>query len=493
MSSPRAPWGRTVKPPASQRVTIGKIGCGGQGSGLGGCGGQVVAACDAWKDRRERWAAQTGGKAYRDFRELLARADIDAVVVATPDHWHVPVAVAAAKAGKDMYVEKPLGVSIYQDQACREAVHRYGRVFQYGTQQRSKATAASAASWSAAARSAQLKEIIVIAPNSGPGGNAKPLPVPDGLDYDMWLGPAPWTPYTGCPLGGDGWYHCYDYALGFIAGWGAHPLDILVWGYDTHRHGPWEVEGTGIIPTQGRHDAIYDWNVRITLGQRRADDLHARRGPHAVHRHRGLGRHLPRRHQGRARVAPETPARPQRRAPDRKRRATGQNFIDAVRSRATPVSNIDDAVHSDIISHVSDIAIRLGRKLTWDPAKEQFPGDAEANRMLCRAMREPWGISDFGFTGFAKTRPLAASHNMIARNTMPNARTAPDKAAVDKAFQALQTFDWGQDRGPLRAIDDAIVATHGDAAARKDLESRLLAVVTGSTPRAAKDFALPRG
>jgi hypothetical protein len=383
--------GAAGKPPASQRVTIGKIGCGGQGSGLGGCGGQVVAACDAWKDRRERWAAQTGGTAYRDFRDLLSRQDIDAVVIATPDHWHVPVAVAAAKAGKDMYVEKPLGVSVYQDQACREAVHRYGRVFQYGTQQRSQSHCRFGCELVRSGKIGQVKEILVVAPNSGPGGNAKPLSVPDGLDYDLWLGPAPWTPYTGCPLGGDGWYHCYDYALGFIAGWGAHPLDILVWGYDTHRHGPWQVEGTGIIPTQGRHDAIYDWNVRITL----ADGVRITYTPGGDHTRFigtegwvGISR-------GGIKAEPESLLKLQLGPNDVhlvESANHGGNFIDAVRSRATPVSNIDDAVHSDIISHVSDIAIRLGRKLTWDPAREEFPGDAEANRMLRRAMREPWGV-----------------------------------------------------------------------------------------------------
>ena len=129
--------GARGKPPASDRVTVGKIGCGGRGGGIGGVGGQIVAACDVWKNRRARYKG--GVKAYGDFREMLTRDDIDAVCIATPDHWHVPTAIAAARAGKDMYVEKPLGVSVVQDRACREAVHRYGRMFQYGTQQRSSA------------------------------------------------------------------------------------------------------------------------------------------------------------------------------------------------------------------------------------------------------------------------------------------------------------------------------------------------------------------
>ncbi len=128
-------------PPASERVTIAQIGCGGRGSGVFNglirSGGQAIAACDAWKDRRERWAKQIGGTAYADFREMLARDDLDAVCVATTDAWHVHHTVAAAKAGKDIYCEKPLGIAFREDQVCRQAVRRYGRMFQYGTQQRS--------------------------------------------------------------------------------------------------------------------------------------------------------------------------------------------------------------------------------------------------------------------------------------------------------------------------------------------------------------------
>ena len=235
----------------SNRVTLGHIGVGGQGSGLlgGFLGlpqGQSLAAADPLKSRREAAAARIdrqcaaatgqgtykGCKTYNDFRELLARNDIDAVVIATPDHWHVPIALAAVRAGKDVYVEKPLGVSMEQDKALRATVHAHGAIFQYGTQQRSFNTHCGfACELVRNGYLGELKAIHVVAPNGATGGNPAPQPVPEGLDYDLWLGPAPLAPYTHDRVIGGGRWHIYDYALGFIAGWGAHPLDIAHWGY----------------------------------------------------------------------------------------------------------------------------------------------------------------------------------------------------------------------------------------------------------------------
>jgi len=377
------------RPAISDQVTLGMIGAGGRGSGL--AMGRVLAVCDPWKNRRENLASRFKATPYNDFRELLAREDIDAVSIGTPDHWHVPIAVAAAKAGKDMYVEKPLGVSIRQDLVCRETIRRYARVFQYGTQQRSSAHCRFGCELVRNGRIGQVKEIIVVAPNSGPGGNTVPKPVPEGLDYDMWLGPAPWTPFTGCPLGGGNWYHCYDYALGFIAGWGAHPLDILVWGYDIRKAGIWEVEGTGKIASEGRNDAVYDWDVRITFG----NGVKLRFTPGGDHTRFigtegwvGISR-------GYIKAEPESLLKSTIRPEEIHlpvSHSHGGNFLDAVRSRTDPVSNIEDAVQSDLVSHVGDLAIRLGRKLRWDPIKEEFLDDPDATRLMTRPMREPWRL-----------------------------------------------------------------------------------------------------
>ncbi|HPD13932.1 MAG TPA: Gfo/Idh/MocA family oxidoreductase [Planctomycetota bacterium] len=381
--------GAQGQPPASDQVAVGMIGCGGRGGGLG-CG-RVLAVCDTWRNRRENLAQRMGATPHADFRELLDRKDLDAVTIGTPDHWHVPIAVAAAKAGKDMYVEKPLGVSIHEDLVCRQAVRRYGRIFQYGTQQRSSAHCRYGCELVRNGRIGEVKEIIVIAPNSGPGGNTKPMPVPEGLDYDLWLGPARWTPFTGCPLGGGNWYHCYDYALGFIAGWGAHPLDILVWGYDIHKAGIWEVEATGKIASEGRHDAVYDWDVRITFG----NGVRLRFTPGGDHTRFigtqgwvGISR-------GYLKAEPEELLKSPI-GPDEIHlpvsHSHGGNFLEAVRTRVDPVSFIEDAVRSDLVSHVGDLAVRLGRKLRWDPVKEQFLDDPDANRLMRRPMREPWAL-----------------------------------------------------------------------------------------------------
>jgi len=237
----------------------------------------------------------------------------------------------------------------------------------------------------------EIKELLVIAPDSAPGGSNAPQPVPPNLDYDMWLGPAPWRPYCGQATGGNAWWHDYNYAIGFIAGWGAHPLDILVWGYDTHLAGKWAVEGTSTIPEKGRNNVVMKWDVDIgfengvkmkflpgpnytqftgtegwigiSRGGIKADPpslLDIKLGPDDVHLPQS-GNH-------------------------------GGNFLEAVKTRQDPVSNIEDAVHSDIISHVSDLAIRCGRKIVWDPVAEEIIGDEQASRMLTRAYREPWRL-----------------------------------------------------------------------------------------------------
>lgn len=404
------------RPPASGRVVTGYIGTGPRGmlnlrEQLGCPEAQVVAVCDVKSGVRQQAKAAVDGhynssdcRAYVDFRELLARRDIDAVGIASPDHWHVPMAVAAAKAGKDVSVEKPLGVSVAQDQVCRETIHRYGRVFQYGTEARAMDACRLGCELVRNGRIGQIREIRVKAPNSVRGGSARPKPVPKDLDYELWLGPAPWRPYSGCPDNGDSWFHVYDYALGFIAGWGAHPLDLLVWAFDTHLAGPWEVEGTGVVPTGGCHDAVVDWDVRIRLANGIdvvfwaagvAKDEHPRlAGQGDYTQFVGTEGWIAVYYGGMlsepeslstATLGPNDVRLPVSRGQE-------TNFIECVRTRQTPVSHIDDAVRSDLISHVSDITVRSGRKITWDPVKEEIVGDEAASRMLTRAMREPWGL-----------------------------------------------------------------------------------------------------
>ena len=404
------------RPAASQRVTIGYIGTGPRGllnirEQLTCPEAQVVAVSDVWEPVRQKAKNVVNAhyknndcRAYNDFRELIDRNDIDAVGIASPDHWHVPMAVAAMKAGKDVSVEKPLGVSVEQDHVCRAVVKRYDRVFQYGTEARASDACRLGAELVRNGRIGQIREIRVKSPNSVPGAPRKPLPVPKGLDYDLWLGPAPWRPYSGCPDDGNSWFHVYDYALGFIAGWAAHPMDLLVWAFDTHLAGTWELEGTGVIPTEGANDAVIDWDVAIrfssgvkmsfwAVGVPKDEDprlaklnnyaqLIGTEGWIAIYY--------------RSMICDPPELKDSILAPDAVRlpvsRGQELNFIDCVRSRRTPVSNIDDAVRSDTISHLSDIAVRTGRKIRWDPTTETILDDPAATRMLSRAIRQPWEL-----------------------------------------------------------------------------------------------------
>ncbi|MEJ5340062.1 MAG: Gfo/Idh/MocA family oxidoreductase [Thermogutta sp.] len=382
--------------PASERVTVGHIGVGGRGRdllrGFMTCpGAQPVAVADAYRDRREAMAEMIKGKAYGDFRELLASEDIDAVVIATPDHWHVPIAIMAAKAGKHAYVEKPLGLTVEQDLLCRKVFRETGRVFQYGTQQRSMAHCRFGCELVRSGKIGELKRIEVIAPDGGAGGSTEPAPVPPELDYEMWIGPAPMKPYTVSRCNPPGTYWIYDYSIGFLAGWGAHPLDIMIWGCDADLAGPMTFEGTGEIPKEGLYDTVIHWDVTVQMGNgvvmtfkpgsdstkfigtegwvdvRRAGIdaepkslLKLELGPNDVHLTRSP-RH-------------------------------DQNFIEAIKSGGKAIAPIDEAVRSDIISHMCDIAIRTGRKITWDPKKEEIVGDPEAAKMLSRPMRPPWKL-----------------------------------------------------------------------------------------------------
>jgi len=386
--------GAPGKPPASERVTVGHIGVGGRGNiyeFLRCKGSQSLAVADPYKDRREAHAKLCGGKAYDDFRELLARRDIDAVVVATPDHWHVPIAIAAARAKKDAYVEKPLGISVQQDLACRKVFQEHDRVFQYGTQQRSSDHCRLGCELIRSGRIGKITRLEVVAPNGGQGGSTKEIPVPANLDYDMWLGPAPKAPFTADRCVPPGTYWVYDYSIGYLAGWGAHPLDILVWGCDNDLTGPMTFDGTGEIPTAGLYNTVFNWDVRIEMAggvamtfkpggdstkfigtegwiriSRAGWDAEPKSlmtsalGPNDVHLIRS--------------------------------QSQSQNFIDAVKARRGAVSPLADAVRSDIISHMCDIAIRVRRKITWDPRTERIVGDDEATWLLSRPMREPWTI-----------------------------------------------------------------------------------------------------
>jgi len=387
--------GNQEKAAASERVAFAVIGLGDRGPrhfGMGGPAAELVAVCDTWQDRREKHAEARKCRGYGDFREILARDDIDAVVLTVPDHWHVPLAILAAKAGKDIFCEKALGTSVAQDFALRETVKRYGRVFQYGPQRRAGDKWRHACELVRNGRLGELREIQITAMTYGPCApkDPKPEPPPATLDYDRWLGPAPEAPYVPGRCRARGWYCIYDYSLGWISAWGSHVLSIAQWGYDTHLSGITEYEGTGELPSEGLNDNLTRWDVQMQCAN--GVRMTLKTGGNAV---KFVGT------EGSVWVsdggqgaepaslwdAKITPDEIHLRSGD-----LGRDFVECIKTRQTTISPIDDAVYSDVISHLSDIAIRLGRKVKWDPAKEQIIGDDEATRMLTRTLRKPWRI-----------------------------------------------------------------------------------------------------
>jgi predicted dehydrogenase len=399
-------------PPASERITVGFIGTGIRGGDglirmflpLADC--QCAAVCDTFRDRRERRAKEIddfytkkhGAGTYKsaamiaDFRELLQRKDIDAVCIATPDHWHVPIAMAAVRAGKDIYVEKPLGLSINQGRALREAVRQQKCVFQYGTQQRSSQHIRYGCELVRNGRLGKVHTVVVLAPNGARGGSTQPMPVPDGFDYEMWTGPAPMRPYTDDRCLRPGHYYIYDYCLGFIAGWGAHPLDVAQWGLGSDDTSPVEYEGTGHIPSEGLYTAIANWTVRCKY----ANGITM----HFMDDHSNLTKFIGTEgwvaiSRGAIDAEPKSLLKSEIRQGEvrlHESKNHGQDFLNSIRSREDTVNPIESAVRSDAISHLSNIAIRTGRKIRWDPAKEQIRDDTEASQMLARPMRSPWTI-----------------------------------------------------------------------------------------------------
>jgi predicted dehydrogenase len=360
---------------------------------MSGC--EVVAVCDAdvkHMGRAGQAAGLTASSSYTDFREVLARDDIDAVSIATPDHWHVPMSVAAVRAGMDVFCEKPLTLAIAEGRVLADEVKRYGRVFQTGSQQRSGSEFRFACELVRNGRIGKLHTIRVEIHGNNrecpPTWEAEP--VPEGFDYDMWLGPAPWEPYTE--------QRCHyqfrfilDYSGGQMTNWGAHYLDIAQWGNGADDTGPVEIVGSGDFPKTGlfttaqnekieytyangvklflksgsghtRFEGSEGW-VDVTRGKIDAEPkslLTSKIGPDEIHLYDSN---------------------------DHK-----QNFLDCIKSRKDTICTAEIGHRTSSVCHLGNIAMQLGRKLKWDPKAERFIGDPAANNMLTRAMRAPWRL-----------------------------------------------------------------------------------------------------
>ena len=395
----------------SNRITMGCIGVGGQGTGkvrgfLGKADVRIVAVCDVVESRRQnakgivdRRYDNKGCASYNDFRDVLARKDIDAVVIVTQDHWHAVIAVAAAKAGKDMYCEKPLGVSVVEGQAITRAVRTYGRVFQTGTQQRSDRKFRFACELARNGYLGKIHTVKVGAP--GPEYKRtykKPTteePIPAGLDYDMYVGPSPMKPYNGGRLAWPDWYLIWDYCAGFCVNWGVHHLDIANWGCPAVADEAFEIRCKGSYRDDGLTDNINDWRAELEYDSGLRMSFSDTGNPNKQGcRFEGDKGWV---HVNRAGIWAEPVSLLQEKIkPDEINLYESNDhlsdFIKCVRTRSDPVSPVESGHKASYLGLITDIATRVKRKIKWDPGKQVFVNDLEANRMLSRPMRSPWRL-----------------------------------------------------------------------------------------------------
>lgn len=398
----------------SERIVVGSIGMGGRGSGhINEISAfpevQVVAVCDVQRQRAEaarqrmdaKYAEQTSSGTYKgcalhqDFRELLARPDIDAVTIASPENWHAIMSIEAMKAGKDVYCEKALSLTVREGRAVCDAARRSGRVFQAGTQQRSDARFRFACELARNGYLGKVHTVTVGVPSGRRELHLPAAPVPEGLDYDLWLGPAPFKPYRD-GLCSYNWYFFTDYCAGWIQSWGVHHVDIALWGQPSLCATTLTVEGTADFVAEGDADVSFGWQTRLTtpdgLVLRFHDDKSSPFG-HGVRFEGDKGWvHVVR---GGIDAQPKSlldaTIQPGEEHLYRSDHHMG-NFVRCIRSRRDPAAPVEACHAATTATLIADIATRTGRKLTWDWKKEQFLNDDGANRMLTRTLRSPWHV-----------------------------------------------------------------------------------------------------
>jgi myo-inositol 2-dehydrogenase / D-chiro-inositol 1-dehydrogenase len=389
----------------SNRIALGCIGIGGEGtrnltSYLGQPDAQVRIVCDVdpahrlqARDLVNRQYQNSDCAACSDFREVLARSDLDAVCISTPDHWHVPMSLMAIRAGKDVVCEKPT-LTIAEGRVLSDVVSQYGAVFQTSTEDRSLFVYHRMAELVRNGRIGRLQRIHVTLP-AGPmdPGDPAPQPVPKGFDYQMWLGPAPWAPY--CP-GRIHWNFRWitDYSGGQLTDWGAHLIDTAQWANDTEHSGPIAAEGSGKRHAKGLYNTFYEYRLRYEYAN--GVEMFVKSGGVAL-RFEGTdgwvgndGWTAPL--QSSSKAILDSVIGPEGIHLYTCRAGEQRNFLDCVKSRKDPYFPAEIGHRCSSVMHIGNIAMELGRKLRWDPKRERFPDDDTANRMLSRAMREPWTL-----------------------------------------------------------------------------------------------------
>lgn len=426
---PASALGRDERPAPSERITMAIIGTGNQGTNdlrdfLKDTRVQVVGICDVNRESSGYWNGGVAGRepalrmvnkhyadqtaagiykgctGYTDFREVLGRADIDAVEVCTPDHWHALLTVAAARAKKDIYCQKPLSLTISDGRAMSDAVKKHNVVFQTGSQQRSDANFRRACELVRNGRIGEVKTVRVGMPSGWPdfgktADRKEPMPVPDGFDFNFWLGPAPEAYY--CPARvGVNFRWIQDYSGGQVTDWGGHHPDCAQWGLGTEYTGPIEIRNAkGIYPkdrlyntaTEYYFEAIYANGVTMIVSNLERTGVTWEGTEGKVWANRGT-------------FETDPPALKDSKIQENEIHLYEsnnhfRNFIDCVISRKPTVAPVEVAHRSITICHLGNIAMRLGRdRLKWDPDRELILDDAEADAMRTRAYRDPWKLEE---------------------------------------------------------------------------------------------------
>jgi hypothetical protein len=380
--------GADGRPPASERIVMAGIGMGGQGSGdlgefMGDSRIQVVAVCDVKNQNLEHVKNAVDGrynnkdcKAYVDYREVIARDDIDMILCATPDHWHAQITIDAMKSGKDIYCEKPLTLAIGEGRKMVEAARRFGRVFSCGSQR----VIGDYGALACAARSGRYGKILDV--YADPGGPPRicylpgqPIP-PNTIDWDLWLGPAPWAPYhpfrcgQAYGLDGEGFRSWYDYSGGMMTDWGGHKFGGALHGMGLDHTGP-----TEIIPADGKDykylTYVFANGMKLHVGED---------GPKYICE------------KGQVEPLREFKVPPGLRWYEDGANSPIRDLVNCVISRKRPFQDVEYAHRTATVCHLGNICYKLNRKLRWDPKKEDFVGDPEASRLVDRPRRGPWQI-----------------------------------------------------------------------------------------------------
>uniref|UniRef100_UPI0032164780 Gfo/Idh/MocA family protein n=1 Tax=uncultured Draconibacterium sp. TaxID=1573823 RepID=UPI0032164780 len=414
--------GKNGTTPPSDKIVMGGIGLGGMGTGdmnnfLGNEAVQYVAVCDVDKSHREKALglinekyATTDSRSYNDFREFLEKEKLDAVHIALPDHWHAIPAIEAANRGLHIYGQKPLARSISEGRAIVNAVEKNKIIWQTGSQQRSETNFHKACELVRNGRIGKVHRVEVGLPDGGhKAGQPEPQPVPEGVDWDMWLGPAPKVPYRGILHGN--WRWMLDYSGGQLTDWAGHHIDIAHWGLDLERTGPVEIEGVGEYNENDMFNVpiAYDIHCKYANGieMRVANQskYNFRSGKGWDGREKNWGFQMGTVwygeegwiHVNRGGIWAENPKVLESKIKSDeihlyKSENHYRNFIDCVKSGKEPIAPAEVGLRSISVALLGEIAMTTGEKLRWNPKAEKFENNEPANKLLMKPYSNPWKL-----------------------------------------------------------------------------------------------------